>query len=300
MPVDPTRAKEILSAAVQISNPAERAAYLDRECDEELRKWVDALLWAHGRPASPPTEAAPPTAEFPSLPDTAPTGMYDPNETGPLEPTQSATDLPPEAPPAGSSSVVTATFHPSAPGAATGAHEAADTGDGSHATPAPGGSLERGSSAASTSLWISSAKAAWGRCLARQSRPVKRDGPQPIKRGRLTHRSRPVRGDEQALRLTDHPNIARVYDGGTTPEGGGRFVMELVRGVPITKFCDDNRLSPKNRLELFVEVPSRPACSPERDHPPRPEAGEHPRHEVDGRPTPKVIDFGVAKAVDGG
>ena len=60
--------------------------------------------------------------------------------------------------------------------------------------------------------------------------------------------------ERQALALMDHPNIARVYDGGTTPEGQPYFVMELVRGVPITKFCDDSRLPPKNRLELFVQV----------------------------------------------
>ena len=78
MPVDSTRAKEIFFAAVQISNPAERAAYLDRECDDELRKWVDALLWAHDRPSRPPADAAPPTAEFPSPHDISATGVYDP------------------------------------------------------------------------------------------------------------------------------------------------------------------------------------------------------------------------------
>jgi tetratricopeptide (TPR) repeat protein len=105
--------------------------------------------------------------------------------------------------------------------------------------------------------------------------------------------------ERQALAVMDHPNIARVYDGGTTPAGQPFFVMELVRGVPLTRFCDQRRLSVKARLELFVAV-----C----------QAVQHAHQkgvihrdlkpsnvlvtEVDGKPTPKVIDFGVAKATE--
>src|SRR5262245_26154332 len=60
--------------------------------------------------------------------------------------------------------------------------------------------------------------------------------------------------ERQALALMDHPNIAHVFDAGATPSGRPFFVMELVRGVPITDFCDDNRLTPRERLELFVSV----------------------------------------------
>src|ERR1043165_5699062 len=60
--------------------------------------------------------------------------------------------------------------------------------------------------------------------------------------------------ERQALALVDHPNIAKVFDAGETPEGRPYFVMELVRGVPITRFCDDRRLTPRERLELFVPV----------------------------------------------
>src|SRR5262249_47021253 len=56
--------------------------------------------------------------------------------------------------------------------------------------------------------------------------------------------------ERQALALMDHPNIARVLDGGTTQSGRPYFVMELVKGVPITEFCDQNRLTPRERLEL--------------------------------------------------
>src|SRR5262249_48763407 len=60
--------------------------------------------------------------------------------------------------------------------------------------------------------------------------------------------------ERQALALMDHPNIARVLDGGTTATGRPYFAMELVKGVPITRYCDEHRLTPKQRLELFVPV----------------------------------------------
>src|SRR5205085_6818331 len=60
--------------------------------------------------------------------------------------------------------------------------------------------------------------------------------------------------ERQALALMDHPNIAKVLDAGATDAGRPYFVMELVRGVPITRYCDDNRLTPRQRLELFVPV----------------------------------------------
>ena len=60
--------------------------------------------------------------------------------------------------------------------------------------------------------------------------------------------------ERQALALMDHPNIARVFDAGTTDAGRPYFVMELVKGVPITEFCDEHRLTLRERLELFVQV----------------------------------------------
>ena len=103
--------------------------------------------------------------------------------------------------------------------------------------------------------------------------------------------------ERQALAMMDHPNIAKVLDGGTTESGRPYFVMELVRGMPITEYCDREQLSIRERLELFVLV-----CR----------AVQHAHQKGiihrdlkpsnilvtlhDGVPVPKVIDFGVAKA----
>jgi serine/threonine protein kinase len=104
--------------------------------------------------------------------------------------------------------------------------------------------------------------------------------------------------ERQALALMDHPNIARVLDAGTTAAGRPFFVMELVKGVPLTKYCDEHRLTPRDRLELFV-----PVC----------QAIQHAHQKgiihrdvkpsnvlvclYDGKAVPKVIDFGIAKAM---
>jgi serine/threonine protein kinase/tetratricopeptide (TPR) repeat protein len=105
--------------------------------------------------------------------------------------------------------------------------------------------------------------------------------------------------ERQALAIMDHVNIARVLDAGATESGRPYFVMELINGVPITKYCDDNHLTPRQRLELFV-----PVC----------QAIQHAHQKgiihrdikpsnvmitlYDGKPVPKVIDFGVAKATE--
>jgi len=104
--------------------------------------------------------------------------------------------------------------------------------------------------------------------------------------------------ERQALAMMDHPNIAKVLDGGTTDSGRPYFVMELIKGVPITDYCDQNQLSTNERLELFITV-----CK----------AVQHAHQKGiihrdlkpsnilvtlhDGTPVVKVIDFGVAKAV---
>jgi len=106
--------------------------------------------------------------------------------------------------------------------------------------------------------------------------------------------------ERQALAMMDHPNIAKVLDAGTTETGRPFFVMELVRGIRITDYCDQNNLPTKERLDLFIKV-----C----------QAIQHAHQKGiihrdikpsnilvtlhDGVPVPKVIDFGIAKATEG-
>ena len=137
--------------------------------------------------------------------------------------------------------------------------------------------------------------------MAEQTRPVQRKvALKLIKPGMDTGQViARFEAERQALAMMDHVNIARVFDAGTTETGLPFFVMELVHGVPITKYCDDNQLTPRERLELFV-----PVC----------QAIQHAHQKgiihrdikpsnvmitlYDGKPVPKVIDFGVAKATE--
>src|SRR5262249_10935722 len=92
--------------------------------------------------------------------------------------------------------------------------------------------------------------------MAQQTEPVKRLV--ALKLIKLGMDSRQVlarfEAERQALALMDHPNIAKVLDAGATDSGRPYFVMELVKGVPITRFCDERQLSPRERLELFIPV----------------------------------------------
>jgi WD40 repeat protein/serine/threonine protein kinase len=105
--------------------------------------------------------------------------------------------------------------------------------------------------------------------------------------------------ERQALALMDHPNIARVLDGGTADTGRPYFVMELVQGVPITEFCDANKLPARERMRLFVQVCQAIQSAHQkgiihRDI--KPSNVLVTLHH--GEPMPKVIDFGIAKATN--
>jgi Tfp pilus assembly protein PilF len=103
--------------------------------------------------------------------------------------------------------------------------------------------------------------------------------------------------ERQALALMDHPNIAKVLDGGATETGRPFFVMELVKGVPITRYCDENRLSTQDRLKLFIQVCQAIQHAHQKGiihrdiKPSNILVADH-----DGVGAPKVIDFGIAKA----
>ncbi|MBN1362968.1 MAG: protein kinase [Sedimentisphaerales bacterium] len=105
--------------------------------------------------------------------------------------------------------------------------------------------------------------------------------------------------ERQALAMMDHPNIAKVLDAGATETGRPYFVMELVQGVSITEYCDQNNLSTKDRLNLFLEVCHAVQHAHQkgiihRDIKPSNVMVTH----HDGKPVPKVIDFGIAKATN--
>ncbi len=276
MAVDAARAKSLFLTASDLTDPAERAAYLERECggDAELRARVEALLAADGGGA-------------PVL-DLDLTAAHEPTSPATLEATAASraeTRLPSEL--------------------AT----AEDRSDGADFTLAgapradrPGGSGVGQVIAGRYTLLEVLGEGGMGTVYrAGQTQPVKRQVALKLIKIGMDSRAVLARFDaeRQALALMDHPNIARVYDGGSTEAGQPFFVMELVSGEPITEYCDRLRLPVRARLELFVAV-----C----------QAVQHAHQkgiihrdlkpsnvlvtEVDGRPTPKVIDFGVAKATE--
>jgi serine/threonine protein kinase len=246
MALDPQRLKALFLAAAELPAPAERAAFLDRECgaDEELRRPLEALLRAHDDPGGfleQPTAGALPTEG--SQPSTS------------IE--QSAGDRAPAA------------------GAAGGV--------------GPYRLLEKLGEGGMGAVWAAEQQEPLRRRVALKLIKPGLDSAQVMRR---------FEQERRALALMDHPHIAKVLDAGSTAEGRPYFVMELVHGVPITKYCDELRLSVRERLGLFIQV-----C----------QAIQHAHQKgvihrdvkpsnvlvcvQDGKPVPKVIDFGVAKAL---
>ena len=137
--------------------------------------------------------------------------------------------------------------------------------------------------------------------MAEQEQPIRRKVALKIIKLGMDTRGVVARfeAERQALALMDHPNIAKVFDGGATETGRPYFVMELVKGVPITEYCDQNKLATPERLSLFIQV-----C----------QAVQHAHQKGvihrdikpsnilvtlhDGTPVPKVIDFGIVKATE--
>jgi serine/threonine protein kinase len=136
--------------------------------------------------------------------------------------------------------------------------------------------------------------------MAEQREPIRRKVALKVLKPGMDTRQVVARfeAERQALALMDHPHIARVFEGGETVRGRPYFVMELVKGIPITEFCDQHQLTPRERLELFI-----PVC----------QAVQHAHQKgiihrdlkpsnvlvtfQDGKPLAKVIDFGIAKAM---
>src|SRR4051812_8787581 len=235
MAVDSARAKSLFLAASDLADSIERAAFLDRECgdDVELFERVERLLRAND--ASPLPELNPKDA----------TGDYAKS----VDPAASINSLI-----AGKYKLV---------------EEIGEGGMG-HVF------------------------------LAQQTEPVRRAVAVKVIKPGMDSKAVLARfeAERQALAMMDHPNIAKVLDAGVTDNGRPFFVMELIKGLPITEFCDARKLTLRQRLELFV-----PVC----------QAIQHAHQKGiihrdikpsnvlvalhDDRPVPKVIDFGIAKAV---
>ncbi len=135
--------------------------------------------------------------------------------------------------------------------------------------------------------------------MAEQTQPVRRKVALKVLKPGMDTRQVVARfeAERQALALMDHPNIAQVFDGGETVSGRPYFVMELVRGIPITEFCDQSQMTLDDRLELFVHVSQAVQHAHQkgiihRDI--KPSNVLVTLH--DGTPVVKVIDFGIAKA----
>jgi eukaryotic-like serine/threonine-protein kinase len=141
--------------------------------------------------------------------------------------------------------------------------------------------------------------------LAEQSRPVRRRVALKVIKPGMDSSAVVARfeAERQALAVMDHPCVARVFDAGTTPEGRPYFVMEHVKGVPITEHCDRQRLMVRQRIELFIQVCEAVQHAHmkgviHRDLKPSNILVEYREDSGGVRITPKVIDFGVAKSLD--
>ncbi len=261
---------DLFTQALALTDPAEQLAFLDRVCvgNLNLRLRLDELLAAHAQSNNPLDRPAVPVAE----------------------------------------PGVTSDF-PAAPAFSAGATGSFDAG-GNTGTFTDGPTNPKSAGAASLGSVIAGrytlvemiGEGGMGRVYrAEQTEPVKRQVALKVIRAGMDSRTVLARfeAERQALALMDHPNIARVFDGGTTATGQPFFVMELIEGVPITDYCDRKRLGVRARLELFVAVCQAVQHAHQkgiihRDLKP----GNVLVTEVDGRPTPKVIDFGVAKATE--
>ncbi len=250
--------KAIFDRAAEIESPAEREAYLAEACagNPDVRRDVETLPRAHGD-----------------------AGSF--LESGPVASPEDATAALGAAP----ADPLAATT------AATDAEPASDL----PARDSQLGGVIAGKYTLVESIGEGGMGSVW---RARQTEPVRRFVAVKLIKAGMDSRQVLARfeAERQALALMDHPNIARVLDGGLH-EGRPFFVMELVKGVRITEYCDAHRLTPRERLELFV-----PVC----------QAIQHAHQKgvihrdikpsnvlvalYDDRPVPKVIDFGVAKA----
>ena len=257
----PQREEALFQAAVQLTGP-ERAAFLDSACrgDSALRARLEALLAAHDQPAGVFAEGASPFGVPPSGGPAAP-----PAKAGTPNDPAAKTTMKLEISEAPDEAV----------GQTLGRYKL----------------MERLGEGGCGVVYV-----------AEQTQPVRRRVALKVIKLGMDTKAVVARfeAERQALAMMDHPNIAKVLDAGTTDVGRPYFVMELVRGIKITEYCDQNNLSTEERLDLFIKI-----C----------QAIQHAHQKGiihrdikpsnilvtlhDGVPVPKVIDFGIAKATEG-
>ncbi len=285
----PSQVESIFFAALEKKTAEDLSEYLDQACgsDAALRHCVERLLNAHPKAVDFMDQ---PVSDRPE-PDTG-DAAHDATAWIEYAPTVANTSITAESEPARSE--------------ATGVH-----------TPNPGSSLSQASIAADLrsdarpnvliagryTLQEKVGEGGMGEVwVAKQTEPVKRKVALKLIKPGMDSRAVLQRFEQerQALAMMDHPNIAKVLDAGLTPTGQPFFVMELVNGLTLNRFCDAARLPTKNRLELFVTI-----C----------QAVQHAHQKgivhrdlkptnilvtmIDAKPVPKIIDFGVAKATAG-
>jgi len=320
MPPDAKRVQAIFLAAVEVVDPADRAAILERECadDKELRRRVEALLWANDEPDSILDKSE----------GKAPHAPVDQETWERLDPfvqrfeeewkkgNRSAIDdfLPRDGPlrlavlkemvhvdlerrQQAGEQVQAKDYLKRYPELANCASVTRQARPDIISNGEAVGTLIAGRYKLLESIGEGGMGTVW---VAEQIQPVRRKVALKLIKAGMDTKSVLARfeAERQALAVMDHPNIAKVLDGGTTENGRPFFVMEYVKGIPLTKYCDDARLSVAERLALFV-----PVC----------QAVQHAHQKgiihrdlkpsnilvclYDGKPVPKVIDFGLAKAI---
>ena len=255
-------AKDVFDHALEITSSAERKAYLDQACGDapELRQKVEALLQAYEDAGS----------SFLKKP------AYPLGDTGPYQPGEDTPDQSSDAQP------------PTVDDLPRTIPEVRNDGSGTRIGPYQ--LIEILGQGGMGIVW-----------RAEQTEPIRRQVALKIIKPGMdsAHVIARFEAERQALTMMDHVNIARVLDAGTTERGLPYFVMELVKGIPMSRFCNENTLTPRERLMLFATV-----C----------EAVQHAHQKgvihrdlkpgnvlvalVEGKPTPKIIDFGLAKATE--
>ncbi|WZO98828.1 tetratricopeptide repeat protein [Isosphaeraceae bacterium EP7] len=267
MALDPRRVKALFNSALDLPDLAGRSAFLDRECgdDDELRRRLDELLAAHDHPA----------------------GALERPLAGSPETVTSADDEIADSGPPATEGERTASISDPAASYRTG-------------PPSP---LIDSVIAGRYKLRQEIGEGGMGTVfLADQMQPVRRQVALKLIKAGMDSKTVLARfeSERQALALMDHPHIARVLDAGSTDAGRPFFVMELVKGIPLTDYCDQHRLGLPERLSLFRQICSAVQHAHQkgiihRDLKPTNILVES----HDGHPVPKVIDFGLAKATSG-